>query len=534
MKPLQLLDEASAEVLALDWLVEAVAPVSPYGERCFEEQHAFQPGEEAAAQSRADLIAEVAQSFDAGALEAMARAFARTPDAAGAIARASLGEHLSDPSFFELRAFCETVDRIDELSAGQSTLEKLSNEAVRALRDTLATGQQGRSEFYLADDFDAELAAARTRLARAQAELDALRGRERERAARALGRDELGGDEFIVMRAELRGALPEGIRIVREAPTYFLCTLDYGETGLAALERRDAAAAAVADAEEYVRQILSAVVQKNARGLLDVANALGQRDVVVAAARFAQRYACHPASVSDEPAVAFEQARFLPLESELASVGRQFTPLDLELVDAAVLTGPNMGGKSVCLLTCGFVALCAAFGLPVPAARARIGLFDQIGWLGMGREAHVGGLLSSFAQEVLILKEILSRNAERLLILVDEFARTTTPHEGKALCVALLARLSERHACAILATHLEGLAAAAGARHFAVRGLLGIPEPSLTNDVREVLAALAASMDYQVAEVTGEDSARGDAIALAALLGIDERFVESAYRALSQ
>jgi hypothetical protein len=42
--------------------------------------------------------------------------------------------------------------------------------------------------------------------------------------------------------------------------------------------------------------------------------------------------------------------------------------------------------------------------LPVPAARARIGLFDQIGWLGMGREAHVGGLLSSFAQEVLILK----------------------------------------------------------------------------------------------------------------------------------
>jgi hypothetical protein len=81
---------------------------------------------------------------------------------------------------------------------------------------------------------------------------------------------------------------------------------------------------------------------------------------------------------------------------------------------------------------------------------------------------------------------------------------------------------------------LEGLAAAAGVRHFAVRGLRGIPEPSPTNDVREVLAALAASMDYEVAEVSGEDSGRGDAIALAALLGIDGGFVESAYRALTQ
>jgi DNA mismatch repair ATPase MutS len=534
VKALQLLDEASAEVLALDWLVNAVAPVSPYGERCFAELRPFRPGEEPGAQSRAERIAGVAQRFDAGALDAIARALAQTPDAFGAIARASLGEHLSDSSFFELRAFCETIDRIDELCAGTPTLENLSNEAVREVREKLATGQQGRAEFYLADAFDAELAAARTRLARAQAELDALRGRERERVARELGREELGGDEFILMRAELRRALPEGIRVVREAPTYFLCTLDYGETALAALERRDAAAASVANAEESVRQALSALVQRNARGLLAAANALGERDVLVAAAGFAARFDCVPASVSDAPSLAFEQARFLPLECELASVGRQFTPLDLELDDAAVLTGPNMGGKSVCLLTSGFVALCVAFGLPVPAARARIGLFDQIGWLGMGREAQVGGLLSSFAQEVLILKEILARDADRLLILVDEFARTTTPHEGKALCVALLARLRERHACAILATHLEGLAAAAGVRHFAVRGLRGIPEPSPASDVREVLAILAASMDYRIAEVSGEDAARGDAIALAALLGIDRRFVESAYRALSQ
>jgi hypothetical protein len=191
-----------------------------------------------------------------------------------------------------------------------------------------------------------------------------------------------------------------------------------------------------------------------------------------------------------------------------------------------------MGGKSVTLQTCGFVTLCAAFGLPVPASRARVALFDQIAWIGIGREERAGGLLSSFAREVLELKAIFVRDAPRLLFLADEFARTTTPHEGKALLVALLARLRRRRACGLLATHLGGIAVAAGVRHFAVRGLRGIPERPPTRDVGEALAALAASMDYTIAEVAGDELPRADAIALTALLGVDLEFVDAAYRAL--
>ena len=240
------------------------------------------------------------------------------------------------------------------------------------------------------------------------------------------------------------------------------------------------------------------------------------------------------APIAPEPILGFEQARFLPLEAELAGAGRSFVPLDLELQDAVVLTGPNMGGKSVSLQTSGFVALCVAFGLPVPAVRTRAGLFDQIAWLGIGREEHAGGLLSSFAREVLELKAIFERAAPRLLMLVDEFARTTTPHEGRALLVALLARLREQKACGMLATHLEGIASAAGVRHFAVRGLRGIPEHPPTQDVAEALSALADSMDYTIAEVADDGAARADAIALTAMLGVDREFVDAAYRALSQ
>jgi DNA mismatch repair ATPase MutS len=161
-----------------------------------------------------------------------------------------------------------------------------------------------------------------------------------------------------------------------------------------------------------------------------------------------------------------------------------------------------------------------------------VGLFDQIAWIGIGREERAGGLLSSFAREVLALKEIFVRNAMRLLLLADEFARTTTPHEGRALLIALLARLRRRRACGLLATHLGGIAVAAGVRHFAVRGLRGIPKRSLTQDVGEALAVLAGSMDYTIAEVAGDEPPRADAIALTALLGVDQEFVDAAYQAL--
>jgi DNA mismatch repair protein MutS2 len=534
VKAFELLDAASAQILGFEWLTRAVAPVSPYGERVFSELRPFGAGEEEKAEARAKAIAAVAAALDGDRLEAVRAALGNLPDAAGAIARASMGDILDDLNFLELRRFCTTIEHVDELLADLASRPRIANDAVRTLGDAFAVGGREELGFYLSDAFDAELEIARERSAREQAELDAARGREKDRAARELGRDEIAADEFIVMRSDLHGSLPAGVRAVREAPTYLLCALEYGDASLAALERRDAAAAAVAEAEERVRARLSSLVHDHAASLGAAAVALGELDVLLAAAYFAQRHRCVPAAVAKQPMLAFNQARFLPLEAELAAAGRRFTPLDLELHDTAVLTGPNMGGKSVSLQTCGFVGLCAAFGLPVPAARARTALFDQIAWLGMGREMEVGGLLSSFAREVLALKAILSRGAPRLLLLADEFARTTTPHEGKALIVALLARLRERGACAMLATHLAGIAAAAGVRHFTVRGLRGIPRRAPTQDVGDALAALADAMDYTIAEVSGDELPRADAIALTALLGIDEQLVDAAYRALSQ
>lgn len=526
-----LLDAAAAQALAFDWLTGVLRPLSEYGRRTFAELRPFVPGEERAALARARAIAERAM-VDADRLNALAAVFAAVPDVMSAIARASMGDVLDDAAFLELQRFCDAAERIDALR-GDSFAAPLCNAGVHTVTNALERGRTRGSGFYLAEAFDAALASARAEYASEQAAFEAVRGRALADIARWLGRDDVSGDEFIVMRADV-GELPPGLRVLREAPTYWLCVAELDDASLTALQRRDAAAAAVAAVEEQVRTELSRAIGASAPDLQAAAAALGELDVIVAAAGFARDHGCRVANISSEPVLEFEDGRFPPLALELARDGRAFTPITVELRGTSVLTGPNMGGKSVCLRTSGLIAVCAAFGLPVPAERATCALFEEIAWLGVGAgdDRHPGGLLSTFAREVVHVRDTLTRARGRLLVLADEFARTTTPLEGKALLVALLQHLRERDACVLAATHLAGVAEAAGAHHFAVRGLRGIPQPPPAGDLHQALAALAASMDYTIAEVGSDAISSADALALASLLGLEAGIVDDARRIL--
>jgi DNA mismatch repair protein MutS2 len=529
----ELLDEQTASAVGAAWLREALRPASEYGARIFAEQPPFRPGDETAARRRSEHIVRIAASLGGERLDAARDLFRNVPDAASAVARASMGSVLEDAEFLELQRFFDACARIDALLGVGTGQPRSANDAVTVAARALELGRAGRFGFYLADAFDAELARSRAAAARAQAEYDAVRSRARERIVRELGR-EISGDEFIVMRADLSSALPSGVRVVREAPTYVLCALDADEASLAALERRDLCAVAVAEAEERVRARLSQVIRDRAAALDDAMRAFGALDVTIAAARFAHAHGCVAPEYDSQRRLEFTEGRFIPLALELEREGRAFTPVSFALEGVAVLTGPNMGGKSVCLRTCGFIAVCAAFGVPVPARHARTAIFDEIAWLGVGGDGEIGGLLSTFAREVVRLRELLARGRMHALVLLDEFARTTTPLEGKALLVAVIARLCEGGATGLAATHLSGVARAAGVRHYAVRGLRGIPRRPETNDLAAALATLGASMDYTVEETSGDERGRSDAIALASLLGLDDALTDAARAAMEE
>jgi DNA mismatch repair protein MutS2 len=513
-----LLDAVTARALQTSWLYAELDPVSEFGRRAYSKIVPFRPGHEQAAREYAHGIVELSRRLAQDDIDRMRDALRSSPDPVGAISRAAMGEVLDDTQLLEVLRFLDGARVVDAA---------LIPENIRALASVLERGRAGKFGFYLSDDFDDALAAARADADRAQAEYDSIRGRLAQRVARALGRDEIADAEFIVMRDSVQ-TLPQGIRVVREAPTYFLCEMELDDAALEALRKRDEAAQALGVAEQAVRRTISEFV----RGALDdfdhLLQHLSDLDVRLAQARFARQYECVVPDIVDARCLSFSQGAFLPLKAELEAQGSAYERISIELNDAAVLTGPNMGGKTAALHTCGFIAMLAAFGLPVPAKRATCALFDDIAWLGIGAQEEPGGLLSSFAREVIRLKELLARPACAMIVLVDEFARTTTPQEAKALLVAMVRGLRRRERLVFIATHLPGIAHDAKVRHFAVRGLRDVPKAPSSADLSAALAALADSMDYAVVEVGDESDGQADALALAHLLGLDEDIVVEA------
>jgi DNA mismatch repair ATPase MutS len=335
------------------------------------------------------------------------------------------------------------------------------------------------------------------------------------------------------MRDRAPAPLPSEIRVLREAATYYLCEIALDTAARGALENLEVAEARVAEREDAVRVRLSRAVADAGDSLQTAMNALGTLDAFVSRALFAQRYETCVPEISVAPAVSFSDARLLPLEELLSARGHRYAPLSLSLEGVGVLTGPNMGGKTAALHTVGFVAACVVLGLPVPAASARVALFDEMAWIGMGAEGEGASLLSSFGREVAQLRDFLARKPGRPLVLVDEFARTTSPREGRALLVALVERLRDGDAVGLVATHLSGIAEDAHAPHYAVVGLRESPKRSDgAIDLDAAIDRIADVMDYRVRRVTADEEVRADAIALADVLGLDASLIVRARSAL--
>jgi DNA mismatch repair protein MutS2 len=521
---------ASGAAIGADWLLAAIAPAGDFGRRARAAERAFRPGDEVAANDALRCVATLAREVPAARLAALAAAIAAAPDPSAAVARAAGGGVLDDVDFFEVSRFLGALAELAPLATHPLFAALLPPGDMSALRTELAPGRTPERAFYLSDAFGAELAAARQASAAAQARYDVARSRLAERVARYAGLERVRDGDFVLMRERAVAPLPPEIRVVREAPTYLLCELALDAPALAALAERDAAADRVAVAEEDVRARLSARIAGAAALLETACSALGALDVLVARARFAERFACVRPTLIESAGATFEDGRYLPLLAALGERERPYAPLSLALEGVGIVTGPNMGGKTAALRTLGFMVACVALGLPVPAVRAALPLVDDIAWLGLGALPEDDGLLSAFGTEVVELNAFLERRPARALVLIDEFARTTSPREGRALLVALVEALRERGAFGLAATHFTGIAASAAAPHYAVGGVREFSHPTgAPLDLRAALERIASATDYRLTRVDEDVLPHADALELARALGLDAAFLARAH-----
>ncbi|MCC8188227.1 MAG: Smr/MutS family protein [Bacteroides sp.] len=152
------------------------------------------------------------------------------------------------------------------------------------------------------------------------------------------------------------------------------------------------------------------------------------------------------------------------LQLSLAKHGKQVVPLDIELNEhqrILIISGPNAGGKSVCLKTVGLLQYMLQSGLLIPLhERSRTGIFEDI-FIDIGDEQSIEDDLSTYSSHLTNMKVMMKQCGARSLILIDEFGGGTEPQIGGAIAEAVLKRFNDKQTFGVITTHYQNL------KHFA-------------------------------------------------------------------
>lgn len=191
---------------------------------------------------------------------------------------------------------------------------------------------------------------------------------------------------------------------------------------------------------------------------------LGVIDFIRAKALLAERFGAIKPVLADQPLIDWGAAVHPLLELSLRKHGRRMSPLDISLDEKRrilLISGPNAGGKSVCLKTAGLLQYMLQCGLLIPVhERSKAGIFRNL-FIDIGDEQSIEDDLSTYSSHLLNMKQTLRSCDSRSLILIDEFGSGTEPLIGAAIAEAILKRFNSRGAYGIITTHYQNL------KHFA-------------------------------------------------------------------
>ncbi len=164
--------------------------------------------------------------------------------------------------------------------------------------------------------------------------------------------------------------------------------------------------------------------------------------------------------LSTDDRLVLKNARHPLLQQTLKAAGREIVPLDLQLdrrKHILVISGPNAGGKSVCLKTTGIVQYMFQCGFPVPASEvSELPVFQSI-FIDIGDEQSIDNDLSTYSSHLLNMKNMLAGASDRTLVLIDEFGSGTEPVIGGAIAEAILERLLAKGCYGVITTHYANI-----------------------------------------------------------------------------
>ncbi|MDD2442785.1 MAG: endonuclease MutS2, partial [Eubacteriales bacterium] len=439
-------------------------------------------------------------------------------DIRAAVSRAAAGSQLNCPDFLRIGALLRTVDRLrGRLSADPPVrvLDRMisqlqpDNAFAARIDDTIA----GEDELH--DRASPQLMNLRRRIREAQNDVKESLNRIVRSQGRALQEQlvTMRGDRYVVpVKAEYRGEIPGLVHdtsssgatlFVEPLPVVALnnkirelMSLEREEIDRILLELSDC----VAGRADLLRNDLALCARIDfimARGRLAL-EMRAMRPQLNATGRIRLLDARHPLIPKD---------RVVPIYFEL---GVSFKTL--------VITGPNTGGKTVALKTCGLFCLMAMAGLQIPARDgSEISVFDQV-LADIGDEQSIEQDLSTFSAHMHNLVEIANLAGPGTLVLADELGSGTDPSEGAALAIAILDHLRRRGCLTVATTHYKELKGYA------------LQTESVENACCEFDAKTLRPTYRLLIGVPGVSNA----FAISRRLGLDDKIIEQAQGLLSE
>ncbi len=220
-------------------------------------------------------------------------------------------------------------------------------------------------------------------------------------------------------------------------------------------------------ARREIVKILTAISQEIRPAIPDLVSSnelMGEMDFIRAKALFAKDINAIRPDFSGEVVLDWKQAVHPLLMLSLRRENRAIVPLDIHLNQVKpilVISGPNAGGKSVCLKTVGLLQYMLQNGLLIPLQEgSKTGVFQRL-FIDIGDEQSIENDLSTYSSHLLAMKYFLRHCDEKTLVLIDEFGTGTEPMLGGAIAEAVLDRLNQLKTFGVITTHYTNL------KHFA-------------------------------------------------------------------
>ena len=247
-----------------------------------------------------------------------------------------------------------------------------------------------------------------------------------------------------------------------------------------------------AEKREIVRILteLTAVLRLDVEGLARIEEYLTRMDALRAKARWALENGATKPIISTEGRLLLRKARHPLLQQTLRAQRKEIVPLDMELNSERrilVISGPNAGGKSVCLKTTGLLQYMVQCGFLVPVLEnSEFPLFKSL-MIDIGDQQSLENDLSTYSSHLVNMKAMLHEASEQTLILIDEFGSGTEPTIGGAISESILEHFVECRSYGVITTHYANI------KYFASRNE-GVANGAMSFDVKNIQPLFSLEM----------------------------------------